>query len=450
MSKSIRIQQKAASGRYELKSILGSGGTGTVYKAWDMQLQRYVAFKRIRREVREGHDDDEAFREAVHLAVIQHPNILTVYDSGIDDDGPFIVTELLDGRDMERVVKEDGPLDLAAFRDVACQTLDAMIAAHHAGLIHRDLKPPNLMAVQLPSGAVQYKILDFGLAKIISKPTLQTVKENAIYGTVYFVAPEQISVKPVDGRTDLYALGCIYYYLLTGEQAFDGETYAEILGKHLRHDVRMLHDLRPDLPQPLCDWVMWLMNPDPDDRPESPADALDTLKPLMHEVFLDTGAIRPSEDAPTASEGGQRPLWTVVAVGLSMALLAGIGYAVFRPKPRTSVDAPALKERYDAHDLSSLKWALGREVNVQGRVTQALLNRNRTAIYVNFDEDYKKAISLSLLVSKWEESRKDAALNDLESLSGRTIEARGKVSAFRDMLHLRIEALEDIVKTDRE
>ncbi len=175
--------------------------------------------------------------------------------------------ELLKGETFDETINR-GALTFDDFRNVVTQTLEALIAAHHTGLIHRDLKPSNLMVNWMPSGKFQIKILDFGLAKFSKQPSVQTIDQgDAILGSIYFMAPEQFERIPLDARTDLYSMGCMYYQSLTGKYPFDGDTAPMVMASHLQNRVQPLANLRPDLPLWLCDWVMWLISRKMDDRP---------------------------------------------------------------------------------------------------------------------------------------------------------------------------------------
>ncbi|MGI9240160.1 MAG: protein kinase domain-containing protein, partial [Verrucomicrobiales bacterium] len=257
--------------RYELKGKIGEGGIGTVHQAFDTQLKRDVAIKRLI-PVDGGTTEAAAenlIKEATTLSALQHPNIVTVYDVGSDDQGGFVVMELLKGETFDETINR-GALTYADFHNVVTQTLEALIAAHHTGLIHRDLKPSNLMVNWMPSGKFQIKILDFGLAKFSKQPSVQTIDQgDAILGSIYFMAPEQFERIPLDARTDLYSMGCMYYQSLTGKFPFDGDTAPMVMASHLQNRVQPLANLRPDLPLWLCDWVMWLISRKMDDRPES-------------------------------------------------------------------------------------------------------------------------------------------------------------------------------------
>lgn len=262
--------------RYQIKEKIGQGGLGEVFIAVDAQLQREVALKRVR--AAEGQSPDDVLREAQVLSALQHPSILTVFDVGQDEIGPFVITELLRGETLEQVVSH-GPLQYDEFRLMAIQTLEGLVAAQAMNLVHRDLKPGNLMVVRHASGRFQIKILDFGLAKFSRKASRQTEDQQAgIMGSIYFMAPEQFERLPLDGRTDLYALGCIFYFSLTGLNPFEGETAPVVMAAHLAHHVTPLGQLRPDLPLWACDWVMWFINRQPGDRPATAQEALDTFQ----------------------------------------------------------------------------------------------------------------------------------------------------------------------------
>lgn len=273
-------QKKLIADRYEIRRAIGSGGGGAVFEAWDTQLRRRVAIKRW--NAPEPMLDDPAgterlWREAMTLAAIQHPNILTIHDFGVDDEGPYVITEYVDGETLDRAIAR-GPFDREAFADAAQQILEALIAAHQSGLIHRDIKPQNIMRTRLAGGSWQYKILDFGLARFVSRPTVQSLEGNtSIYGSILYIAPEQLRHQPLDARTDIYAVGCLCYYMLSGRNAIEGDTIPDLITRHLEHRVKPLAEWQPDLPPELCDWVMKAMAAEPGDRFPSAAAALAAL-----------------------------------------------------------------------------------------------------------------------------------------------------------------------------
>jgi len=286
--------------RYEIRGKIGQGGLGAVYKAHDIRMNRQVAIKRIMPNAEDASIPEEATRqlikEAGSLASLQHPNIVTIYDVGSDEDGPFVVMELLTGDTLEEIIGK-GSFTWQDFRHLAMQTLEALIAAQELHLVHRDLKPSNIMLTWLPSGKFQVKIVDFGLAKLSSTPSLQTIDQSdGVFGSIYFMAPEQFERVPIDLKTDLYAIGCVFYYALTGVYPFDGDTAAAVMASHLQHHVTPIQEVREGVPLWVCDWIMWHINRQPSDRPESAREAL--------KVFVENAAANTS---PELSSGSPTP-----------------------------------------------------------------------------------------------------------------------------------------------
>ncbi|MES2707265.1 MAG: serine/threonine-protein kinase [Verrucomicrobiota bacterium] len=285
--------------RYVVKGKIGQGGLGDVYLANDTQLDRDVALKRVRPPETGSAEalHQDLIREARTLSSLQHPNIVTIYDVGTDEQGPFVVMEFLKGETLDQVI-DRGALTVDDFQEVVVQSLEGMIAAQALGLVHRDLKPGNLMVIWLASGKFQIKILDFGLAKFSLTATRQTEdQEEGIMGTIYFMAPEQFERLPLDARTDMYSLGCIFYQILTTKAPFDGQTGPEVMVSHLQHHVVHLVEARADLPIWMADWVMWLISRDMDERPPDARTALDFFRAQT------SGIKNPTPQPPAAPAG---------------------------------------------------------------------------------------------------------------------------------------------------
>ncbi len=264
-----------SSSRYEVLGQIAEGGLGTVYKAYDRNLRREVALKRVRADSPEeaSAQADQLFAEARTLSTLQHPHIVTIFDVGKDEQGAYIVMELLKGETLEDIIAR-GALNPFDFRELVTQSLEGMVAAHSTGLIHLDIKPQNFMVVWLPTGKFQIKILDFGLSMLAHTPTVQDMNDDgSILGSIFFMAPEQFERAPVDVRTDLYSLGCVFYFALTQSYPFNGETGPEVMASHLYHSLVPLEQLRPDLPPVICRWVEWLICRNPDSRPVTAAQA---------------------------------------------------------------------------------------------------------------------------------------------------------------------------------
>ena len=266
------------SSRYQFKFLLGEGGAGQVFTAWDNHLRRTVAIKQIKVGNLEGNDVRDTWQEAMCLATLRHSNIVTIYDLGMDGETPYIVMEYIQGETLERTV-ETSSLDTATFIEIARQCLDGLSSAHHAGLIHRDLKPANIMLCRLPSGSYQVKILDFGIASFLQDGNPEEAKANdSISGSIHWIAPEQIEGHPATEQSDLYSLGCLFYFALTGLPPFTGKSAEDIAKAHLEHNVRHLSELRKDLPPSMADWIMGLIARNPAARPTRATEALEDFE----------------------------------------------------------------------------------------------------------------------------------------------------------------------------
>ena len=267
-------------GRYLLQAHIGSGGLGDVYRAWDEQLGRAVALKRVRMQGGQNERTllEQTWREAMTTASLQHPNIVTILDYGLDAEGAYVVMELVEGETLEEVLAR-GPLQFGDFHRFAQQSLDAIAAAHAVGLIHRDVKPGNFMITRsVNAGLFNVKILDFGLAKYLDRPKPQSMDHlNSLMGSVHYMAPEQFQRLPLDQRTDLYSLGCIFYEAITGHPAFDGPNVSALIDAHLKAEPFSMKYLRQDLSPGLEKWVHRLLEKDPAQRMGSAAEALRTL-----------------------------------------------------------------------------------------------------------------------------------------------------------------------------
>jgi hypothetical protein len=267
--------------RYKIYEKLGAGGVGAVYRAYDSQLKRWVAVKRLLSANEAAQDktiEAELRREADTLASLRNPNVVTIFDVASDAEGLFMVMELLQGEDLADVVAR-GPLPYDDFKELASQTLEGLLAAHQHHILHRDIKPENIKVERLPGGRMQSKIIDFGLARAGLRARKQTEdQEGTVMGSIFYMAPEQLTREPVDERTDLYSLGCVFYEALSGKKAFDGESMNQVIDKHINHDIIPLHVVAPHVPAWLGAWCMRLMAQKPEDRPLSAQQAIEEFR----------------------------------------------------------------------------------------------------------------------------------------------------------------------------
>ncbi|MCX6024073.1 MAG: protein kinase [Chloroflexi bacterium] len=291
-------------GRYEVLSTLGQGGMGAVYKARDPRLDRTVAIKTILPHyLANPQASRRFFREAQALGRLNHPNILTVYDSGQDGGTHYLVMEL-GGRDLVRVLeRQGGPLPLDEALHVGLALGRALEYAHGHGVIHRDLKPANILigspddSFGAPlTAATAVKVMDFGLAKVQGASALTA--PSAQLGTPQYMSPEQVLGREADERADLYSLGVLLYEVCTGVRPFDGDDVRSILSQHLTLEPVPPSAFNETLPQALETLILRLLEKDPTRRPSTAADVLRVLEALARSVMADTGSSPPGSAAP--------------------------------------------------------------------------------------------------------------------------------------------------------
>ena len=267
-------EPRTLAGRYRLDEVIGRGGMSTVYRGTDLSLDRVVAVKVALDPLVEQSPIYLArfTREAQSTAAISNPRIVTVYDAGADGPTRFIVMELVPGRSLADVLRDDGPLEPARAANIAAQVADALSAAHAAGIVHRDIKPGNIMV----TADGQAKVLDFGIARALDSHSL--TQTATVLGTSSYMSPEQALGQPVDARSDIYSLGCVLYEMLTGEPPFVADVSAAVLHQHVRVEPKPARERNPDIPQALNDLVMQMLAKDPKDRPQTAAEVRDRLE----------------------------------------------------------------------------------------------------------------------------------------------------------------------------
>ncbi|MDP4621122.1 MAG: protein kinase, partial [Thermoleophilia bacterium] len=247
--------------RYELGHQIGSGGMATVYLAYDTVLDREVAVKILA----ERFAADQAFverfrREASAAAGLNHPNIVAVYDRGGAEDTYYIVMEYLSGPDLKKVIRDQGPLDPAVAVDNALQILSALTAAHGAGIIHRDIKPQNVMVGE--DGRL--RVADFGIAR--ADADQQMTEAGSVIGTAQYLSPEQAQGEETTAASDTYAVGVVLYEMLTGRVPFDGDRPVTVAMKQINEPPVPPRVFAPDIPPALDAVVMKALSKRPEDR----------------------------------------------------------------------------------------------------------------------------------------------------------------------------------------
>jgi serine/threonine-protein kinase len=248
--------------RYELKEVVGHGGMSTVYKARDSLLERNVALKVLHPQYSEDEDFVERFKhEARSVAQLQHPNIVTVIDRGEENGRQYIVFEFIDGENLKELVVRKGRLSLRDALETALEIARGLAFAHDHGLVHRDVKPQNVLL----NGDGRAKVTDFGIARSLDVDHGVT-QTGTILGTSNYIAPEQASGQPVDAHTDVYSLGIVLYEMLTGELPFPGESFVAIAMKHIQEPSPNVLDVRGDIPLRVAEMIDRALEKGPEDR----------------------------------------------------------------------------------------------------------------------------------------------------------------------------------------
>ncbi len=327
-------------GRYRVLEHIADGGMASVYLALDERLDREVAVKVMRRDL----VADETFvsrfrREARSAARLSHPNVVAVHDQGEDHGDMFLVMEYVPGRTLRELVQAEGPLTPRAAIDLLDPVLQALDAAHSAGLIHRDVKPENVIVRS--DGTV--KVADFGLARAVTAATT-TNTSGTMMGTVAYLSPEQVERGIADARSDVYAAGLMLFEVLTGRKAFDGDSPIHIAYQHVHGSVPVPSDLVPSVPSALDALVALGTARDPDQRPATAGDYLVELRRARRELGTNELDLRP---APVEREQAVATRTTVMPRPASGATSV---IPVVPDDPQTSPDAAYDDSREGSHD----------------------------------------------------------------------------------------------------
>lgn len=304
-------------GRYEIIKKIGKGGMGVVYHAHDPQIDRSVALK-VLREDRVVSEDFvlRFFKEAKFIGRLSHPNIVTVYDVGRDHGTIYIAMEYLQGQPFNEVIRS-GRLSIGQIIDIALQVANALGYAHEKGIVHRDIKPSNIILTN--EGDV--KLTDFGIARAEDSNAAQQTQTGVILGTPFYMSPEQVMGKKIDGRSDLFSLGVILYELIVGRKPFKGDHFTAIF-RAITDDIPVA-PLKIDnsIPQSLSDLIMKALSKNPDERFQTSKEMRDALKTCLQvkeSLLLPEKPISPSK----------KPVVSVLIMGL-MATIVLVGTIYF-------------------------------------------------------------------------------------------------------------------------
>jgi eukaryotic-like serine/threonine-protein kinase len=319
--------------RYELEELVGTGGMSSVYRAHDRLLERAVALKVLHEQYTGDGDYVERFRrEARSVAQLSHPNIVTVIDRGVQDGRQFIVFEYVAGENLKSLVEREGPLPEREAIELALQIARALGFAHEHGLVHRDVKPQNVLL----NGDGAAKVTDFGIARLLDVHSGLT-QTGTVMGTSDYIAPEQARGRPVDAQSDVYSLGAVLYELLTGEVPFPGDNFVAVAMRHINEPPPSVRERRPELSPRLDAAIRRAMAKDPRDRFASMEDFCSELNACLEGETAASAAqtmiVAPRRRRRQRRAGPPpdgRPLaGPVILLLAGIAVLAGILGAVF-------------------------------------------------------------------------------------------------------------------------
>jgi formylglycine-generating enzyme required for sulfatase activity/predicted Ser/Thr protein kinase len=327
-------------GGVKIERLIGKGGMGTVYRGHQLDLERPVAVKVLAPALTSDPKRVQQFlREAKALGKLEHPNIVTIYTAGKEDETLFIVMQLVEGESVDKLVRREGALAIERACDIVTQAAKGLYEAHEKGIVHRDVKPENLLLA-----GETIKVVDFGLARM--EGDAFRFASGRIVGTPHFMSPEQIDGREVDARTDIYALGATFYYLLTGTRPHEGDTPVDILLKHINETLIPPRERRREVPEELSRLVCKMMVKDASARYQSLREVLRDIEPARRgqsiSVELPKEDVRALDIAATAALAAplvpepvriERPRsFRYFAGGLAAAALlaAGIGLGPVR------------------------------------------------------------------------------------------------------------------------
>ncbi|MEX1362517.1 MAG: protein kinase [Nannocystaceae bacterium] len=293
-------------GRYTVTELIGTGGMGAVYRVFDAAEQRDVALKVLKPDrVGEGHNVKRFMQEARVLSMLSHPNVVRLYDYGQDENGVlYLAMEMLPGQDLADYLGDYRQLPWTVVSEIALQLVQGLAAAHQRGIVHRDLKPENVFLVPGPRGGPQHqvKLLDFGIAKVISAKPSKLTTEGSVFGTARYMSPEHASGEPVDARSDVYGVGVLLYEMLTGRPPFTGDDFMRTAHQHVAEPPPPMAQVAPEVifPPHVEALIMRALAKDPADRYGSMADFEAAIQSSMFDSDSTMAMVLPTlpDEAP--------------------------------------------------------------------------------------------------------------------------------------------------------
>ena len=380
-------QPRLLGGRYELDGVVGRGGMAEVYRARDIRLDRIVAVKTLREDLARDQTFQARFRrEAQSAASLNHPSIVAVYDTGEDTSDPahvpYIVMEYVDGRTLRELLRDDRRLLPERALEITDGVLRALDYSHRNGIVHRDIKPGNVMLTR----SAEVKVMDFGIARAVSDAQATMTQTAQVIGTAQYLSPEQARGERVDARSDLYSTGCLLYELLTGRPPFTGDSPVAIAYQHVRENPIPPSRIDPEIPAWADSIVLKAMAKDPAERYQSAAEMRTDIHralsgvpvaapPQATEMYAPgtqrmgastmmagaapTGAISPygpDEDGYGGGNGRRRALWWILG-SVAAILVVVIAYLLLNGGGGKTAAVPSVVNQTQSQAVAAIKKA---------------------------------------------------------------------------------------------
>ena len=384
--------------RYEITQLLGEGGMSYVYKAIDKQLQRTVAIKTLKPNYVEQEKFVERFkREAQTAANLNHPNIVQIFDWGIGDE-PFFVMEYIEGNTLTSIIANKRTISMNDILFIGAQVSSGLQAAHSKGLVHRDIKPGNIMIT--PEGKV--KVTDFGIVSLQNEES-DITKTGSILGTASYISPEQAQGKPVSKESDLYSLGTVLYELITGRPPFEGDTPIATATKHITDKPERLSTYRADIPKGIENAVLKLLHKYPKDRFKNAED----LRAVLLQQKTQLQAIQTQENLVDLTSPKIKYRFTLPALIISLSIVVGTIWTltrIFDGLPvdggtQVVVEVPDLtgsSQTEALNDLQSLGFKVGIENSAHPDVPEGSVIRTQPPANTSTNPDTLVTIIVSV------------------------------------------------------
>ena len=384
--------------RYEITQLLGEGGMSYVYKAIDKQLQRTVAIKTLKPNYVEQEKFVERFkREAQTAANLNHPNIVQIFDWGIGDE-PFFVMEYIEGNTLTSIIANKRTISMNDILFIGAQVSSGLQAAHSKGLVHRDIKPGNIMIT--PQGKV--KVTDFGIVSLQNEES-DITKTGSILGTASYISPEQAQGKPVSKESDLYSLGTVLYELITGRPPFDGDTPIATATKHITDKPEKLSTYRADIPKGIENAVLKLLHKYPKDRFKNAED----LRAVLLQQKTQLQAIQTQENLVDLTSPKIKYRFTLPALVISLSIVVGTIWTLSRIFDGLPVDGGAQvvinvpdltgsSQTEALNDLQNLGFKVGIENSAHPEVPEGSVIRTQPPANTSTNPDTLVTIIVSV------------------------------------------------------